>query len=273
MKRVCLLFVALLFTTCVCFAEDIDLFILAGQSNAQGWMGDATHYPKDPGGVDKSIRFYWVVPRHSSSGGEWTSLKAQGGRFKDGHFGPEVTFTRSLKKAGYNPALFKYSLGSTSIASNWKGPGDGKMYDRMTEEFNEAISLLHKQGHKVKVRGFVWIQGESDAKTPEMASAYEVRLKKLIDDLRQNVTTNPSLVVILGVDEQHEWVRKNPQVVQAQQALAKEDEHTIFTTMMGLEKADSTHLTPKGLEEHGKRIYEAYRELTRGQQKNSPDKK
>ena len=29
--------------------EQIDLFILAGQSNAQGWMGDAAYYPADNG--------------------------------------------------------------------------------------------------------------------------------------------------------------------------------------------------------------------------------
>jgi len=273
MRKMCLIVVAVLLASSVCFAEDIDLFILAGQSNAQGWKGDATHYPKDPDGSDKSIQFYWVTPRHSSSGGEWTTLKAQGGRFKKGHFGLEVTFTRSLKKAGYNPAVFKYSLGSTSIAGNWRGPGDGKMYDQMTKEFDKAVALLRKKEHKVNIRGFIWIQGESDAQTPAMAKAYKGRLKKLIDDLRQNVTKNSKLAVILGVDEQHGWVKKNTQVVQAQQELAKEDRNTTFTSMIGLEKADGTHLTPKGLEEYGRRIYAAYKETTKGQQKNAPDKK
>jgi hypothetical protein len=136
-------------------------------------------------------------------------LKAQGGRFKNGHFGLEVTFARSLKNAGYNPAIFKYSLGSTSIAKNWKGPGDGKMYDQMVKEFGQALSLLTKEGHKVNIRGFVWIQGESDAQTTAMAEAYKGGLKTLIGDLRKNVTKRSELPVILGVDEQHGWVKKN----------------------------------------------------------------
>jgi hypothetical protein len=200
-------------------------------------------------------------------------MRTQKGGFRKGHFGLEVTFARSLKEAGYNPAIFKYSQGSTSVANNWKGPGDGKMYDQMVKEFNNAHSQLTNAGHRVNLRGFVWIQGESDAKTPVMAEAYKGRLKKIIDDLRNNVTQSPKLPVILGVDEQHGWVKENPQVVQAQQELAKEETNTTFTSMIGLEKADSTHLTPKGLEEHGRRIYAAYQESIKGQQINAPDKK
>ena len=33
-------------------AQDFELFIIAGQSNAQGWQGDADHYPKDPENLD-----------------------------------------------------------------------------------------------------------------------------------------------------------------------------------------------------------------------------
>jgi len=35
--------------------------------------------------------------------------------------------------------------------------------------------------------------------------------------------------------------------------------------MVGLEKADTTHLTPRGLEEHGKHVYIAYKNITKGQ--------
>lgn len=265
MSKLIILFLAAICVVNSSRAEEIDLFIIAGQSNAQGWQGDATYYPKDPDGIDKMIRFYWQTPRHSSSGGKWTTLKAQGGRFKNGHFGLEVTFARSLKNAGYNPAIFKYSLGSTSIAKNWKGPGDGKMYDQMIKEFGQALSLLTKEGHKVNIRGFVWIQGESDAQTTAMAEAYKGGLKTLIGDLRKNVTKRSELPVILGVDEQHGWVKKNPHVVYAQQALSKEDPYVTFTTMVGLEKADTTHLTPRGLEEHGKHVYIAYKNITKGQ--------
>lgn len=261
MKIFFLAAIAGVFASLASLAETIDLFILAGQSNAQGWMGEGTSYPDDPNELDQSIRFYWVTPRHGSSGGEWTHLKAQPGRFTSGHFGLEVTFARALKEAGGNPAIFKYSLGSTSIARDWGAPGDGKMYDQMAQELRKAFRQLRDTGHQVMVRGFIWIQGESDAENEEMAAAYELHLGALIEDLRENVVGNPDLAVILGVDEQHPWVRARPQVVSAQKNIAAADDNTVFTSMIGLTKADSTHLTPSGLEEHGRRIYAAYSEL------------
>jgi len=272
MKKLLILILTALFTANISFAEEIDLFIIAGQSNAQGWQGDAKQYPKDFNKLDKTIRFYWVTPGFSSSEGKWTTLKPQKGRFKNGHFGLEITFARSLKMAGYNPAIFKYSLGATSIAKNWKGPGDGEMYDQMVKEFKKALSILKKQDHKINLRAFIWIQGESDAQSPEMANAYKEKLKLLIDDIRNNVTKKKKLPIILGVDEQHPWIKKNPQVLQAQKNIAENDNNIIFTSMKHLEKADSTHLTPQGLNEHGKRIYTAYKTINTPKQQQNHDK-
>jgi hypothetical protein len=79
---------------------------LAGQSNAQGYSGDAAFYPADPNGLDSQIRFNWTYIGNSSSS-DWETMQAQDGRFPSGHFGPEVTFSRA-QNAGYNPAIFKF---------------------------------------------------------------------------------------------------------------------------------------------------------------------
>ena len=244
-------------------AEEIDLFILAGQSNAQGWMGDAARYPADPQGLDSKIRLWWTSPGISSSDGKWTTMQKQAGRFPDGHFGLEVAFGRKLKVDGCNPAIFKFTLGSTSLANHWKLPGQGGMYDDMVRQLAAGVELLRQEGHTVKFRGFVWIQGESDAETKPMAQAYEERLKSLITDLRDRVTRTPDLPIILGVDEQHPWVVANPEVVQAQQNLAKLLKACTWTSMKELEKADSTHLTPAGLVLHGERIHDAWVQMIR----------
>lgn len=244
------------------YAEEIDLFVLAGQSNMQGCQGNAEGYPADSKGLDRKIKFYWVTPSFSSSGGKWTFLQPQGGIFAKGHFGPEVVFARLMAEGGRNIAIFKYSLGSTSLANDWKAPGKGGMYDRMLAELRKSVKLLQEQGHKVAFKGFVWIQGESDAQTKELADAYEARLKLLIDDFRRQAANDATLPFILGVDEQHPWVKNFPQVVTAQRQLAKSEKNVIATSMIGLEKADVTHLTPKGLEEHGRRLFDAYNSLT-----------
>lgn len=239
-------------------ADDIALFVLAGQSNMQGWQGNAEMYPADPQGIDKNVKFYWVTPGHSSSRRKWTFLQPQGGRFPKGHFGPEVSFARLISANGSNLAIFKCSLGSTSLAVHWKTPGENGLYDQMITELRKSIQLLREQGDKISFKGFIWIQGESDAQYKTFAEEYGHRLKLLIDDFRKNIAKNPRLPVILGVDEQHLWIKKYPQVLEAHKKLATEGENIIFTSMIGLEKADSTHLTPKGLEEHGRRLFAAY---------------
>ncbi len=241
--------------------EEIGLFVLGGQSNMQGWEGNGESYPADPKGIDRKIKFYWVTPGHGSSEGKWTFLKPQGGRFPKGHFGPEVTFARLLAEDGCNIAIFKYSLTATGLAENWKAPGQDGMYDQMIAELNKSITLLREQGYNVSFKAFVWIQGESDANTRELADGYRARLELLVDDFRKNVAGDPGLPVILGVDEQHPWIKNFPKVVEVQRKLAEEGSNIIFTSMIGLEKADYSHLTPQGLKEHGRRLFAAYKAL------------
>jgi len=51
-----ILFIVLGLTSCSLSQDPIDLFIWAGQSNAQGWQGDADFYPSDPDSLDSQIR-------------------------------------------------------------------------------------------------------------------------------------------------------------------------------------------------------------------------
>ena len=243
--------------------EVIDLFIWGGQSNAQGWQGDAAFYPADPNNYDSQIRLNYTFIGNSSSNG-WITMQAQVGRFASGHFGSEVTFSRKLKEAGYNPAIFKYSLGGSSLWGNWLGPEDGGFYDDLVTNLNAAITDLENQGHTVNVRGVIWIQGESDADNATHANAFQSRLSIIINDMRNNVVNNISLPIILGVDEQHSFVVSQPAVLNAHQEIAENDSNIKFTSMYGLPKADATHLTPAGLITHGEQIFETFTLLLSG---------
>ena len=238
--------------------EPIDLFIWAGQSNAQGWQGNANSYPNDSNNLDQSIRLnYTFINNYSSNG--WITMQPQKGRFTpQGHFGPEVTFSRELKKAGYNPAIFKFCLGGSNLYGNWRAPGKGGFYDDMVNALNVAIQELKNQGHSVNIKGFIWIQGEGDGNNTANANAYEARLLTLINDLRDNVVNNNMLTIILGVDEQHSNVIAQPAIVNAHQNIAENDDNIKFTSMYSLPKADATHLTPAGLITHGIQIYNTF---------------
>ena len=241
-------------------ADNIDLFIMAGQSNMQGWRSDAASYPADKNHLDKRIPFYFKALNYDSTNKKWETLRPQKGHFRKGHFGPEVSFSRALfKKKRLRPAIFKYSSGGTSLKKDWKTAGKGGLYDDMTTNLKKAIKELKAQGHKVTPRAIVWIQGESDADNKKLATEYYWHLKRMITHLRNNVLHTPNLPVILSVDEQHPRVQQNPQVVDAQIRLASESKNMSFVSMMGLEKYDATHLTAKGTIQQGQRLFSAYK--------------
>lgn len=240
------------------YAENYDVFVLAGQSNMHGYQGDASRYPLDINQLDKLIPFYWVTPGESDSHREWQTLKPQPGRFPSGHFGPEITFARKLYSAGYHPAIFKYSLPGSSLANDWKAPGAGGLYDKMELELKQALKVLENAGNTYSIKAFVWVQGESDANSKEIAEAYAARLQTLISNVRKQIAKNEKLPIILGVDEQHPWVLSHPEIVSIQKNFADKDDNIVFTSMLGLEKADSTHLTSESLDLHGNRLFDGF---------------
>ncbi|MGC9355823.1 MAG: sialate O-acetylesterase, partial [Mariniphaga sp.] len=203
----------------------------------------------------------------------WITMQPQKGRFPKGHFGPEVSFARELKKAGYNPAIFKYTKGATGLARDWKLPGEAGIYDSMVKDLKVAINELEKKGIEVNPQAFIWIQGESDAGNEKTANNYYQNLKQLINDLQNNVLHKPNLKIILGVDEQHKFVEERPVILEVQQKLAKENSYIEFTSMVDLPKADATHLTPEGLVEHGNRLFDAFSKLVddSGRNVSEPD--
>ena len=256
-KQFCCFLIALCLSASLA-ADEIELYVLAGQSNMLGYGGNAEHYPASQYDLDDQVGFYWVAPGVSSSEGKWVHLQAQSGIFPMGHFGIEIAFARKLVRNDLHPFIFKYSLGSTSLARDWLGPGENGMYDDMVASLRGAIASQESMGNTVTIMAFVWIQGESDAETMESASKYRFRLQRLIDDFRQNVAGNDELPVILGVDEQHPWVQAHPIVVESQKEIAAADACTIYTSMIGFPKIDTSHLTPFGIVQHGNLVSDAY---------------
>lgn len=236
-----------------------DLFVMCGQSNMQGHQGDARGYPPDADRVDPLIPFYWTLPGHGGSDGTWSGLGAQQGNFPSGHFGPEVTFARLLRGVGLAPAVFKYSLGSTSLAADWKAPGAGGMYDGMVAELARALANFEQAiGMPIRIRALVWIQGESDAENEEYAQAFQARLHAIINHFRAEVARDFLLPILLGLDEQHPYVVTHPQVISAQERIAATVPLIARSSMSGLPKADVSHLTPEGLSLHGERLGRAF---------------
>jgi hypothetical protein len=172
---------------------------LAGQSNAQGYSGDAAFYPADPNGLDSQIS----LTGHTLVIQVLVIGKQCRRRMVDFH---QVISDLKLplvesSKCRIQSCHFQIYKPGTSIYANWKTPGDGGYYDDMITKLTSAVQL-ENLGHTVNIRGFIWIQGESDANNSTNANAYQANLSSIINDLRNNVVKNSDLAVILGVDEQ-----------------------------------------------------------------------
>lgn len=204
-------------------ATDYDVYLLAGQSNMDGYG----HNKDLPGNLQKPQPGVMIfhgdtAPDGDLKGGRglWTTLQpGHGVGFssdgKENHlsdrFGVELSF--AARMAELRPdrkiAIIKYSRGGTSIdvearggAGCWDpdfdlGEGGGEnaggardinQYDHCLTTIRNACAQRDIDGDGREDRlipaGIVWMQGESDAAyTPEIASRYFQNLSKVMNVL------------------------------------------------------------------------------------------
>lgn len=224
---------------------EVKLFLLAGQSNMDGcglWNDLAPELQKTPANVklwDNRDR-KWVAI------GEDTTATA-----RDKQFGPEVAFARRLSKAypDHEIALIKTSAGGTKLQGNWL-PGQG-MYERLLLNYRNALADLEKGGNKVETAGLLWMQGESDSETLEMANAYKDNLTRMLHDIREK-TGEPNLPVVMGrisssLLKKTPWNFDHARIVQqAQEDVAASDDRTFLIHTDALTTLeDNTHFDSK----------------------------
>jgi hypothetical protein len=98
--------------------------------------------------------------------------------------GPGLAFAETIAAAQSTTriALIPCALGGSNITQWRKGR-------RLYDETVRRAKLALQQGPKGKTRmaGALWLQGESDTKTPEKIQAYPEALGQLIDDLRADI--------------------------------------------------------------------------------------
>lgn len=156
--------------------EDIDVVIIAGQSNAVGcsfW----SYLNKDE--LDMYRRgFSTTKIRFSCDEGSNNSKIFTNVKTGQGHstmaFGPELGMAKyfddnqeSINKTTY---IIKYAVGGTMLYDRWRSPssedavnGTGDLYTKFIDYCHESIGILSKKGFNPIVRAICWMQGESDA--------------------------------------------------------------------------------------------------------------
>jgi hypothetical protein len=190
-----------------------DLWVLAGQSNMQGYAVLREQAKPDRRIMMLNMDNKWMVaqepvhrlyeaaaPIHrtlivaGSSPAEYNKLKAQSQLLAVGGVGPGLFFAQHLVNNGVTGVgLIPSAHGGTSM-DQWspalKEKGDDSLYGAM-------INRIKSVGGKIK--GVLWYQGESDT-DEKMSLVYEQKMLDFIDSLRRDVNDPqlPILIVQIG---------------------------------------------------------------------------
>jgi len=251
--------------THVAGAEAIPLYVFAGQSNM---VGDSTHSAQLPlvdpmlAREPSNVRFWGP---NSDYAGRWGPLQAPTEIMEPtGHsgFGPEIGAAPLLaaRHPDIQVAIVKYARGGTNLYGDWNPDNDLGLYIRLLARVTEAKRQLEADtGKAVRIAGFFWMQGESDAQFSESASGYAKNLTGFIASVRRDLHA-PNMPFVIGRIADLRWVDDRLQfsavVREAQARVARTVPHAYLVSTDGLEHAalSSIHFSTRGTVDLGRRF-------------------
>lgn len=206
--------------------ETIDLYFIAGQSNAVGYSPMTEEVRKaDARNVSGYSNIFYAGDAISSSANvhhalDWRMVTQGLGRDAS-TFGPELGMANALSsyynaETGRKAAIVKYAVGGTSLLNsltgenatlgNWVSPSyeaalgssvtnptlTGGLYDGFIAETQMRIAQLEAMGYSVRIRGLYWMQGENDRGNP---NEYKQAFGYLVNDLRDDLGASLDIYV------------------------------------------------------------------------------
>lgn len=107
----------------------------------------------------------------------------------DTRFGPELGLASYLSEHFPDETFYiiKYAIGSTSLAGHWNPSNSAQSV--CLQQFNALVSKgltqLESEGLTPEIVGFLWIQGESDAKSANACQLYYGNQVMLVKNIRE----------------------------------------------------------------------------------------
>lgn len=244
MKKIFLFILMVLFTIVVAPNEKkveasngqtIDIYLIAGQSNAAGYTKvDATdksdlldYDARYETGFD-NVLYYGCTDVNVSD--PLPSMSIQSTKIGLGksaeHIGPELGMAEYFvidKGISNKVGIIKYASGSSSIyddytstnnklRGNWYSPsvakvisggvvGDtnisGNCYRVFLDVVEQGLEAYKAAGYTPVIKGIAWMQGESEAQSKEYSAKYDVLLTALIKDMREGIAERAKKVGVL----------------------------------------------------------------------------
>jgi hypothetical protein len=241
--------------------EELDLFLLIGQSNMKG-RGVMPDEPKrDPRIVMMHLKDdAWYLARHPLH--LTGDAKTFAGHDNAG-VGSGLAFAETL--IAQNPklavGLIPCAVGGSPIQSWQKG---AKLYDEALRRAKAALQATTPV--KARIRGALWLQGEANA-NPEGLAVHEGKLLKLVDDLRADLGAPdlPFIACTIGEMGDSAKLADKAKMNQLLLDLPSKRPHTACVDARDLKThiGDNVHFDTAAQNEIGKRFAAKYSELTK----------
>lgn len=203
-----LMLVVCQFATLVASAAEVDLVILAGQSNMVGQANTTATLPGTDA-ADSQVAFYYDVTNTAgsfsdNSGQTFGTLTPWQFNASTQRIGPEMSLGRDLVNIGnLNPAIVKVAIGGSNIARWLPGPPPEIDYTELKLAVSDGINEILLAGDTVNLLGMVWLQGESDVINSSRASAYAANLDSVINGFRSEMNT---VFPTMGFSDMHTFL-------------------------------------------------------------------
>jgi Carbohydrate esterase, sialic acid-specific acetylesterase len=174
----------------------IDVLIVSGQSNAQGWQGNSANLSPDNQRYlsDKNQPVYLAykqknLPEPQYNIGSMGLLAPQGSGFawNFSGMGGEISLGHDVADHQGGPlTIIKYAVGSAGLNADYKKSAN-KLYPVMIDFIKDSLKQLQDQGFTPNLRGFFWLQGETDTGNKDVALNYGQNLKQFCHDVRADL--------------------------------------------------------------------------------------
>ncbi|MCP4849638.1 MAG: sialate O-acetylesterase [Verrucomicrobiaceae bacterium] len=205
-------------------APQVNVFILAGQSNMEG-AGKINGDPKRNGGKgslshmasDDELKKHYGHLRDNE--GNWLKRDdvmiwylGRKGKLEPGYgarqgtIGPELGFGHAIGDALSSPVLLiKTAWGGKSLAKDFRPPSSkgatGSYYLQMLNHVRDVLQDVETlfpalEDHEFRIAGFAWHQGWNDGCSMPMTLEYEHNLANLIRDIRKDLKADKLPFVI-----------------------------------------------------------------------------
>jgi hypothetical protein len=241
------------------------LYVFAGQSN----MIDAVTSVKALASVDPALGkqpdvLFWG-PTEDTADKRWVPLAAPTEvkqAYSHEGFGPEIGAAPLLARRHRDTtvAIVKLSRSATSLAGDWSPRNPAGLYPKLLADVRTAKLRLERQTDRlVRVAGFFWLQGESDAQFLDMAQAYAKNLTAFIKAVRADLRA-PQMPFVIGeipeLKEHYPAFRYCSIVQAAQREVARGDARAFYVPTADLELSTSSpaHFSTRGIVDLGRRF-------------------